>query len=294
MAVTPEAIGYVTGRGGIRVTPCAGLRILAYDTLSGDGETWGQTVAFCRPRAMASARGYVCRIGADSGALRAEDHDAVLYDLGVGVGAVAMHVRTHDAALIAALDECQGKKLLGVESAGLTALFLQRHPNRVLSSPAGRIEVYAPIPPADGKSPSGPHTHLLPKLIASGRTHSANAPIPEGLQPVLMMHPRSPWRDVNGQRTPFHAEHDEHFEAMLVAYGMEEDWLVRREVEKAVNGGLAPGAFSPPRTRRGRAQMRITLRRLAHRLGNEALSQWRALYDPGQPEGGEPAAVGHP
>lgn len=45
-----DAMQYVTARGGIRVTPCSGLRVLAYETLAGDGETWNQAVAFCLPR----------------------------------------------------------------------------------------------------------------------------------------------------------------------------------------------------------------------------------------------------
>ena len=32
-------------------------------------------------------------------------------------------------------------------------------------SRVGRIEVFQPIPPPDGKSPEGPHTHVLPKLL---------------------------------------------------------------------------------------------------------------------------------
>ena len=159
-------------------------------------------------------------------------------------------------------------------------------------APAGRIEVFAAIPPPDGKSPDGLHTHLLPKLIASGRTHSANAPIPEGLQPVLSLHPPSPWRDASGKRGPFDAEVAAAFESVLAACGLPEDRTVQTAVETAVANRLDAKSFLLPASRRGRTQMRITLRRLSMRIGEDALVPWRELYDPVSLEIEEPV-TGH-
>ena len=69
---------------------------------------------------------------------------------------------------------------------------LRLSPHRVLVGPCGRIEVYQTIPPVDGRSPDGPHTHVLPKLLRAGRTHAANLPIPDGLVPCLTIHPSRP------------------------------------------------------------------------------------------------------
>ncbi len=44
------------------------------------------------------------------------------------------------------------------------AMILAANPHRVFLSRLGRIEVYQPIPPPSGKSPQGPHTHVLPQL----------------------------------------------------------------------------------------------------------------------------------
>src|SRR6201999_4030892 len=107
---------------------------------------------------------------------------------------------------------------------------LKAQPHRVILSPLARVEVYAPIPQPGGKSPDGPHTHLLPKLLASRRTHAANAPIPEGFQPVLMLHPRSPWRDGMGMRTDFDPALDAVFEALLADFGLAEDRAVRARI----------------------------------------------------------------
>lgn len=158
-------------------------------------------------------------------------------------------------------------------------LVLQRSPHRIVLSPLARIEVYSPIPGPKERSPSGPHTHVLPKLLAAGRTHGANAPIPGGLQPALMLHPRSPWRDAAGRPTPFDSGLDRDFERLLASYGLPEDKQVRAATEAAVLGGADPATHPWPGTRRGRAQARITLRRLAQRLGPKAVADWRARYD---------------
>ncbi len=269
----------VTARGALEVHRLEEAVPIAYDTLSGDGETWGHAVAFCLPRPAGDRPPGVTCLGADSGALRREDADALLFDLGIGLGHVRMCVRTRDQELSAALRALEGASLLSREGAGAMGLILKTSPHRVVFSPLARIEVYAPIPGPAEHSPSGPHTHVLPKLLAAGRTHGANAPIPAGLQPVLMLHPRSPWRDAAGRRTAFDSGLNQDFERLLASYGLPEDKQVRVATEAAVLAGADPAAHPWPHTRRGRAQARITLRRLAQRLGSGAVADWRKLYD---------------
>ncbi len=269
----------VTERAALRVTPRDDVKVVAYDTLGSDGETWGQSVAFCMPKPADDAQGAVRALGPDRDAIRPEDRDALLFDMGVGQGLVRFCARTRDPELIAALQAMEGKPLLSPEGAAVGAAVLKAQPHRVLLSPLARVEVYAPIPAPGAQSPEGPHTHLLPRLIASGRTHAANAPIPQGLQPVLMFHPRSPWRDMMGKRTDFDASLDQLFEGLLEAYALPEDRAVRASTEKAVEGGADPAAYAWPDTRRGRIQARITLRRLAQRKGAETVAKWRSLYD---------------
>ena len=60
-------------------------------------------------------------------------------------------------------------------------------PTRILASPVARIEVHQPIPPPGGRSPEGPHTHLLPKLLAQGHARPPGSPLPE--RPVLRAEP---------------------------------------------------------------------------------------------------------
>jgi hypothetical protein len=177
------------------------VEIVAFDNLNCDGDTGSQSVAFCA-RFDEVAPNVIVPLGVDTDAIRPEDRAAHLYDIGVGLGLVRMCVRTTDTGLVAALDGAAGQSLFGPSAGAVMHEFFRAQPHRVMLSPAARIEVYQDIPHPDGNSPEGPHTHLLPKLLAKKRTHSANTPIPDGLQSVLNLHPRSPWRDSLGKRTP--------------------------------------------------------------------------------------------
>ncbi len=273
-----DARRIVTTRGGMRIAPVPGLQAIAYDTLASDGETWGQSVAFCLPVPSRLEQAGVQDLGADGEALKAEDRDARLFDLGVGRGHVRFCVRTRDDGLIAALQALAGRDPFGPDGAEAMREVLRAQPNRIMLSPVGRVEVYSPIPLRGGASPEGPHTHLLPRMLASGRTHAANAPIPDGMQPVLYLHPRSPWRDGLGQRVPFDAELDAHFNALLAQFGLPQDLAVREQVEQAVASGVDPAGFAWPETRRGRAEARIALRRIA-RSDGQRVAPWRQRYD---------------
>ncbi|WP_254604930.1 DUF6925 family protein [Sphingomonas bacterium] len=268
----------VTARGGMRVRLDPAIQIVAYDTLASDGETWGQSVAFCLPEPAQIEQGRVIALGRDD-ALRDSDRGAYLFDLGVGRGHVRFCVRTRDEPLIVALERVEGENLFGEAGRAVMPEILRAQPHRVLQSPIGRVEVYSRIPTGETSSPEGPHTHLLPKLLAARRTHAANAPIPDGLQPVLMLHPRSPWRDGLGHRVPFDVELDDLFEDLMARFGLPQDLAVRLSVEEAIEQGVAPERFAWPETRRGRAEARITLRRLARSAGVPAIEAWRQRYD---------------
>lgn len=278
-AIRHDVAEIVTAGGGIRVRLQDDVRVLAYEMLSGDGETWSNAIAFCLPKPMQTNERTVRRLGDDHEALRLEDRSAILFDLGVTVGFVSMCVRAGNLELIAALEELEGKNLLSHDGFAAANLILKLSPHRVMLSPLARIEIFSPIPAADGKSPAGPHTHLLPKLIASGRTHGANTPIPKGMQSALMLHPPSPWRDGKGVRTPFNLASAQSFERLFDAFGLPEDKSVRADLEAAVGAGVAPANYPWPESRRGRAQARITLRKLAQTSDAKLAHAWKIAYD---------------
>ena len=117
------------------------------------------------------------RAGADDEALRERDRDAVLFDLGLGALQVDCCVRVADPEVAAQLRAHCGQPVFAAPAMGI---ILAANPHRVFLSRLGRIEVFQPIPPPDGKSPDGPHTHVLPGLLRHRRTHAATEPIPDG------------------------------------------------------------------------------------------------------------------
>ncbi|WP_197277268.1 DUF6925 family protein [Sphingomonas profundi] len=276
-----------TARGAMRISTVEPLRPIAWDGLAADGEGWSHTLAFCIPRPATAGR-TIRRLGADRDAIRESDRDAMLFDLGVGSGAVGMCLRTADRALAEAMIAAEGVPLLSVPA--LMGEVLRAQPHRVLLSPAGRIEVFQPIPPPGGKSPAGPHTHLLPKLIGTDRPHSANVPIPDDLQSALSMHPRSPWRTPLGEKQPYDPATDRAFAPMLARYGLADDAAVDAGLLDALRRRAAPELAGWPATRRGRTRARILLRRLAA-AGDGRVKPWRILHDraPVESEEGEEA-----
>jgi hypothetical protein len=264
-----------TARGAMRIAPRAELAAIAWDSLSRDGESWGHALALCCPRPETPNRA-IRELGPDTEAIRHGDRGDLLFDMGVAAGAVRMCLRTRDEGLIAACRDHQGSALSSAP--GLMAQVLRAQPHRVLTSPAGRIEVFQPIPPAGGKSPEGPHTHLLAKLVPKDRAHGSNTPIPDGLQSALNIHPRSPWRNRRGERYDFTPAVDAAFAPLLHRFGLPEDREIDRWLRDLIDSGLSPEFADWPGTRRGRTKARIVLRRLAA-TGDPRVVPWRALHD---------------
>ncbi|MBY4639905.1 hypothetical protein K6L44_07865 [Gluconacetobacter entanii] len=140
-------------------------------------------------------------------------------------------------------------------------------------SPAGRLEVYQPIPAPDGDSPLGAHTHLLPKLVRLKRPCSALDPIPEGWQPFLTLHPAAPFRPSDDDSHDYDQLADLSFLPLLEEFGMEEDLRVSGTFQAHVRQHGTPENLKIPATRRGRARMHIELLRMAAR-GHEGMERF--------------------
>ena len=210
------SLAAVTERGGIRLALRADMRPFAFETTTKD--SWNHRVALCLPErdCAMNARTVLTELGADSDALREGDRDAVLFDLGLGALQVDCCVRIADPEVAAHLRAHCGHPVFGSSAMGI---ILATNPHRVFVSRLGRIEVFQPIPPPDGKSPDGPHTHVLPGLLRHGRTHSATEPIPDGLVPCAHVYPPHPAKDGMGRRRPFDRARHDAFQAILHRYG---------------------------------------------------------------------------
>lgn len=187
---THDALSVLTTRGGVRVHRHPEAVLVDYEMPSRHVARRIPARALCLPEGAAAraGRGVLTEVGPDTGALREEDRAAILFDLGIGLSTTEACIRTHVPELIAALRVGAGRPVF---EAGVMPALIAHGPHRVFVSALGRIEVFSPIPPPDGRSPDGPHTHVLPKLLAHRRTHAANVPIPDGLVPCLSIHPHA-------------------------------------------------------------------------------------------------------
>lgn len=275
-----DRLQVVTARGAIRVEAAGDVAALAYEVLSTQPALWHHGVLFSLPDVAATlpARCAITELGPDRGAIRAADRTAVLFDLGLGSPAFAFCVRTADPALAATLRQAAGTPLLaaGRELAGALVV---ASPHRVAFSRLARIEVYQPIAPAGGATPTGPHTHLLPRLLRPWQSHSANIRLPAGTVPGLTLYPPHPAKDEAGVRKPFsHREHAA-FQSVFGRFADAEARAAKAAVVAAVERGEPPA--HKPATRIGRQAARIALRqlRLAGASG-AALAPWEQALEP--------------
>lgn len=216
---TEPAIVAATSRGAIRLEALPDLRPVAYETISSCIESWGQGVVLCLPQEAAamSGRTVVTELGPDRDAVRPRDRDAILFDLGLGGDQADICVRSADPEAIALLRAACGRPMLENNALihGLPAL----SPHRVFCCRMGRVEVYQPIPAPDGKSPEGPHTHVLPRLLAHGRLSAATVPVPDGWLAGMSLFPAHPLLRADGQPTAFDADRYHAFQSLMKQFG---------------------------------------------------------------------------
>ena len=286
-----ESVSAVTARGGIALKPHAAIRAFASDGITKTG--WNQRVALCLPQddCAMHQRVALTEIGPDHQAPREADRDSVLFDLGLGALQADICVRIGDHSLAARLREHAGRNLFEPGNPAM-AMILAAHPHRVFISRLGRIEVYQPIPPPSGKSPEGPHTHVLPRLLKSGRTHPATEPVPEGLVPCAHLYPPHPARDGLGEARPFDATRHHAFQRMMAACGDPEALAAKRRVVDAVLAGEPPTAVAGDR--HGRISVRIALRQMKSQgHASSALTAWLANFDQAAPDEADNEAALH-
>jgi hypothetical protein len=275
---TDRAVRAVTDRGGICIEAVAGLRPAASETAVGNG--WNHRLALCLPEARCemSRRIVLTEVGLDAAALRAADRNSVLFDLGLGCRQVDVCVRTSDRELIGRLRAQAGRALFEPGNAAMAAIFASS-PHRVFIARLGRIEVFQPIPASGGESPTGPHTHVLPKLLALRRTHAATEPIPAGFVPCGHLYPPHPSKDAHGRARPFDADRHKAFQTMLNAFGDPELVALKRKVVAAVEAGDGPSTVSVPNNRFARGAVRVALCQVQAGGGSPpALTAWLAAH----------------
>jgi hypothetical protein len=279
-AVTGKGgLAAATDRGAIRLQASDELRLFASEGIT--RESWSQRVALCLPEARCAMhrRSVLSEIGPDAEAIRAADRDAILFDLGLDVLQADICVRIRDRDVVDRLRACVGQPVFAHGNPAMSVV-LAANPHRVFMSRVGRIEVYAPIPPANGKSPEGPHTHVLPKLLRHRRTHAATELIPDGWVPCAHFYPAHPIKDANGRSRPYESRHHDAFQALLLTFGDADHISLKRRMKDAITAGHDPSAFAVPEARFARATVRIGLRQMLVADGpSPALAAWQQMHE---------------
>jgi hypothetical protein len=269
----------VTLRGGIQIEPRPGMRLFASE--SATRESWSHRVSLCLPLAACAIqrRAVLTELGPDTNALRPEDRDGVLFDLGLDAVQVDACIRVSNPALAASLRPCAGRSVFTGGNPAM-GFILAASPHRVFLSRVGRIEVFQPIPPPDGRSPEGPHTHVLPRLLQHKRTHAATEPVPEGFVPCAHLYPPHAMKNALGQPLPFDERRHEIFQDMLGRFGDADAIMLKRQAMSAVAEGRDPSAVAIPNDRFARSNVRVAVRQMrASQRPLPALARWTAAYD---------------
>ena len=240
-----------------------------------------------------AGRDSLAELGADEDGLRPQDQGSILFDMGLGIPHVDVCVRTADQDLISLLRENAGTSLFAHHNPAM-ATIKEQSPHRVFLSRLGRVEVYQQIGSSakDIPTPHGPHTHLLPRLLAQRRTHSANVPIPVNCCPSLSMLPANPTSDDMGDLRPFDTADHQAFQELVDLFGDPAVVNLKQRTMDAVRRGDAPREEALERHER--TAVRVALRQLYWTDGmSEALSAWREVFEPAPHDEEEFTVHGH-
>ena len=274
--ITGGGFSVTTPRGALAVTWRDDARPVAYEAPSRRPERWLHGVVFCLPLAEArmGGRAVLTELGPDRDAVRKDDRDAALFDLGVGAPQIDFCVRTKDPGLTAHLRRHCGQALADWPGALMGAL-LAAGPHRVVASRLGRIEVTQPIPSV--RTLPGPHTHLFPERIGEGRTHGEEVPLPAGWMACLHLYPPHPCLDPLGEERPFDTACHAAFQRLLEAWGPAGYSDAKVRAFAAFEAGAAPESLAPDGSPLDGTALRVALRQLRRMHGEDArLDLWRA------------------
>jgi hypothetical protein len=278
-----ERLQVATDAGALRIALRDDVVAHAYQGVSRHPGSWLQGVALCLPwrRARRGARAVLTELGPDREAVRPDDRDAVLFDLGLGFPHVDACVRSDSAKLQRVLRDHCGRSLLEPGNAVMAAL-KEANPHRVFVSRIGRVEVYQRIGAAGEQpaTPLGPHTHVLPRLLAARRANAEDNDAPPYHRACLYLYPKHPLMDTLGNRRAYDGDAHARFTALLESWGDAAFLAEKRRATRAMRAGTAARDYRPPGDAKQRRALRIAIRELAQQAGDTAvIADWRSRFD---------------
>jgi len=177
-----------SAQGALRLEIQPWIRVFGFGPEGGAPDE--VVLAVHRARLASPPARAITELGPDERAIREADRGVLLFDLGLDRPTLRFCIRTADPELIGKLRAVTGQPLTAVADR-LVPCLLEHHPQRVAISPLGRIEVSQPIGIRDGApgTPEGPHTHLLPELLATGLELAPGRDLPPDYAPAASLFP---------------------------------------------------------------------------------------------------------
>lgn len=184
-----ECLQAVTDRAALRFQ--FGEEVRAFEMSDGirQGHPHRVVLALPRSRGRLTISEKIADLGADEGAIRPEDRGLPLFDLGLGRASARFCVRVQGVPLAGLLKNFVGCDLWDCMR-GVGPKMVEASPVRVIESGLGRVEIATPIPAPGGRSPDGPHTHLLPDHLALGRDLPVGMDLPPSYLPGAVFYPQ--------------------------------------------------------------------------------------------------------
>ncbi|MEM8992764.1 MAG: DUF1289 domain-containing protein [Pseudomonadota bacterium] len=178
----------VTPSGNLRFLIDDQVRALSFEPPEKPFERQRIVLAIKRERGRLPVTTALSDLGVDEAAVRPEDRAMRLFDLGLGRKEARFAVRCCPGITETALVAASGLPF-GEALPRIGPLLVKQSPARIVESALGRIEVLTPIPGSGGVSPAGPHTHLLPDHLATGRAMPVGMDLPRAYLPGAIFYP---------------------------------------------------------------------------------------------------------
>jgi predicted Fe-S protein YdhL (DUF1289 family) len=185
-----ESFTACTSRGAIRFEISSQVRALGITTVVESVKKEVVVLAVPKVGLRRPVNHSLAFLGPDQEAIRPEEREDRLFDLGLGAKAAGFCVRVSAPDLARDLEDRIGQGWADLLT-GLSGRIVSASPTRVVLTPIGRVEVYTPIPPPGGRSPDGPHTHFLPTQLAVGRETPPGLELPDSLAPCAIFYPQA-------------------------------------------------------------------------------------------------------
>ncbi|MFQ5782937.1 MAG: hypothetical protein ACE5GR_07790 [Nitrosopumilus sp.] len=197
---------------------------------------WTQNIYLCIPKqdAKMSCRDKLTHLGH----YKEGQDEGELWDLGLGKETLDACIIAKDEQTNKLLQQKEGQYV--IDDPNFLRELVRHSPTRFFKSKYAYIIVRQKIP-LDGEDElEGPHTHLLPPIIQSGKHF--HAPIPDEMIPMIQTDPFGSVIDGNGDFYKWNGFEEDKFQNFLRKYGNQEYLLLKESLKQKIIDGLSNDA----------------------------------------------------